>query len=276
MCINKQIVLDWKEFTSDLGLIMIREDIMLFRKIINCPNIRYCLEKQEKTHPCYDIVMKQKANNLTQFQIPEPWSGDIENAPILFLCPSPVYVEKEEYPDYSWPDYIICDFFNNRFGGGLKLWVKNQLRPLLKDGTHSGEWVRYWAEVRKRTSELLGKKEIKAGADFSIFPLVHCKTGGAVEDEQTFEECIKRYFLEVFDISQAKVIVCLGKNTGRKVRTILGIPLDSNPYGPFPVGKRDRYIVCLQHPHARRVPHSLKKLVTEEELQALRVFLKKE
>jgi len=246
----------------------------LLYDIISCPNIKHCLDTNDENHPCAKIIANQKANNPDNFRVPEPWSGNLEDAPILFLCPSPVYVENEEYPTYSWPDYIIGDFFINRFGGGLKLWVKNQLRPLLKDGTHRGEWVRYWAEVRKRTIELLERREIKAGIDYAIYPLIHCKTREVSGNNETLEECFNRYFLGMLDISNAKVIVCLGKDIGSKVRMALGIPKDINPYGPFQIGKCKRYIVCLQHPNARRVPHSLKKLILQEELLELRAFLK--
>ena len=54
----------------------------------------------------------------SQLQVPEPWSGNLEHAPILFLSSNPSISTAELYPRWEWPDEEIADFFGRRFGGG--------------------------------------------------------------------------------------------------------------------------------------------------------------
>lgn len=49
----------------------------------------------------------------------------------------------------------------------------------VRDGTHAPGWVRFWAAVRARASELLGRSAI-AGFDYAISEIVHCKSDSEV------------------------------------------------------------------------------------------------
>ena len=245
----------------------------LLQNIVHCENVHLSLSNPHIKHPCAHNLNVYGCVSNEDFSVPEPWSGDIENAIILFICASPIHNQNEVYPKYSWSDYIISDFFNNRFGGGLRQWVRNHLHPLLEDGNHTKEWSRYWAEVRKRTKELLLKKDIIGGKDYAIYPLVHCKIEEKHMNQEIITECINKFFLQMLNISNAKIVVCLGKDTGAMVRNILQIPHDINPYGPHEIGKCKRYILCAQHPYARRVPHSLKKLLSPQALEEMHSFL---
>jgi hypothetical protein len=62
--------------------------------------------------PCHKIVRLQTS---ASFQLPEPWSGQIDVAPILFISSSPSIDELELYPDQSWDSDRTADFFYNRF-----------------------------------------------------------------------------------------------------------------------------------------------------------------
>ena len=60
----------------------------------------------------------QEARSLAGLQVPEPWSGDLEGAPILFLSSNPSISTAELYPRWKWPDEEIAGFFGRRFSGG--------------------------------------------------------------------------------------------------------------------------------------------------------------
>lgn len=47
---------------------------------------------------------------LNEYKVPEPWSGRIEQVPILFLSSNPSISSVEDYPRWSWSDGAIDDF----------------------------------------------------------------------------------------------------------------------------------------------------------------------
>lgn len=96
----------------------------LLLKIARCPNVPACLEGGHEGHPCSTIVGSQAAGGLEDFQVPEPWSGQIRSAAVLFVSSNPSISEVEAYPRWSAPDDLIDEFFTQRFGGGRKVWIK--------------------------------------------------------------------------------------------------------------------------------------------------------
>jgi len=123
-----------------------------------------------KNETCSKIVHNQKCNPL---HLPEPWSGDLKNAKILFLGSNPSYNCHEDYPTADTnPDEII-DFFLNRFSK----YSTKELYPKMKKGYEKEKkWVRFWAGVRARANELSPDKTLVLGRDIVISELVHCKS----------------------------------------------------------------------------------------------------
>jgi hypothetical protein len=76
----------------------------LLQEIHNCPVATSIRNGQ--LGPCQTIVLSQ--TGMT-FHSPEPWSGNIATAPILFLSSNPSISEEEMYPDPSWADEQITD-----------------------------------------------------------------------------------------------------------------------------------------------------------------------
>lgn len=81
----------------------------LFWEIINCPNS--CLDD------CKNFIKAAQNIPVTNpnFQLPEPWNGDIDNAKIIFFGANPGYTFEEDYPNYSWGKGDVENFFVNRF-----------------------------------------------------------------------------------------------------------------------------------------------------------------
>jgi hypothetical protein len=195
----------------------------LLLRIARCPQVQAAL-RGDGSQACAEIVAIQKAG-LEDFQLPEPWSGRLATAQLLFLGSNPGYAPDEEYPRWSWSDEEIVDFFENRFGGGRREWVKNGRYTLLRSGEHKERWVRYWAAVRRRAGE----------------------RGVA----SALGECVPRYLEALVAASGASVVVSLGKVAGRAVRAKWSVPAGVAVHGPVEVVGRPRLFAFLPHPNAR-------------------------
>ena len=68
-------------------------------KIIDCGQT-YC---RFNNYPCHSLYQSQNCANVHDFQIPEPWNGDIWNAKILFVGINPGFTPNELYPQLSNP-----------------------------------------------------------------------------------------------------------------------------------------------------------------------------
>jgi len=233
--------------------------------IAKCKNFLSLILVTQNNHPCNKIVDFQRANgsvNLIDFQLPEPWSGDIINAPILFISSNPGFSDLELYPTLKWPDPMIADFFMNRFKDrGIKYsWVYNST-ILLKNGKR-GKSVHYWTSVKNRATELLGRTAIP-GADYCNTELVHCKSSGEIGVRDALPECTNR-FLDgsmVTGLSGAKIIIGIGdfvRKYFNNSNSCFGIP-----------------IIYLPHPAAGK-PKTLKNNYGEDEIRNLRETLLKE
>lgn len=67
-------------------------------RVARCPNLAACLDDEAPDHPCATIVLNQwqgvpPSERLARWreahQLPEPWDGHLENAPILFVSSNP-------------------------------------------------------------------------------------------------------------------------------------------------------------------------------------------
>ena len=241
----------------------------LLQRIYECPNVQLCLDSKITKHHCKAIVMCQQAT-LEEFHLPEPWSGDLKNAPILFLSSNPSIAKKEKYPVSSWTNEQKVDFFINRFNKS-RPWVKNGLFPLMQDGTYKDKWVRFWAALKKRSQELLGEANIRSGIDYAITEVVHCKSKAEIGVKEALNECVHRYLKNVLEESGAKVVVCLGSQVSSVIQETYNIPANSKIHGPVPISKGTRYFAFLPHPNARAERSFAKRM--PEELKILKEHL---
>jgi hypothetical protein len=250
----------------------------LLHKIAHCPNIQHCFDTRQSSHPCFEIISVQHSwdsHILGQHQVPEPWSGDIEHAPILFLGSNPAIDEQEEFPLLSWPDEWIEDFFTHRYQGGRKQWIENGTRYLRLNGSRGQS--DFWSDVRKLAEELR-ERVVDDGVDYALTEVVHCKSKNQKGVKKALHKCAGLYLRRVVELSGAKVIVVLGEQAEDAMRSEFPLP-DGNIVGLQSVGGRQRYIVFLYHPsYCRRPDHRHRKPcffgeLDKEKLQELRVFL---
>lgn len=244
----------------------------LLLEIARCPNVAICLTRAGTDHPCSTIVRSQWAIGITDHQVPKPWSGHIESAPILFVSSNPSIRPDEDYPGSVWSDGEIVDYFSNRYGGGRKNWTKNGKQSLLKDGTYATNTSHFRAEVAARAGELLGRKA-RPGIDYVLTEVVHCKSKAETGVKEARDECVARYLKRVLECAAAKVIVVLGPHAAKAVRTYLGILDRTTVHGPFTLGGLERLLLFMPHPSAFG-PRKFARHLSEDELERVRRLIR--
>ena len=239
----------------------------LLLEIARCENVRRCKESPQ-SHPCRRIVEFQEGP-LQGFHLPEPWSGRLETAPVLFVSSNPSLGPSEEYPHWNWPSEDIVDFFENRFGGGRKAWVLGG-RSLQVDGSRPGRRTRYWAAIQKRAEELVGP-ECRPGIDYAITEIVRCKSWKEKGVGEATDECVRRYLDSTLTASGAHVLVLVGMRANYAARYHLGLPSDSL-LDEVEIGGRLRMVVSVGHPGSAK-PQRIERCVGAGGLARLRRFL---
>jgi hypothetical protein len=207
--------------------------------IARCSNFCNLITNIDNDDSCNDIIDYQRTIGVSEesdFQIPEPWSGDLLNAPILFISSNPAIELIELYPTNSWSDKMIADFFINRFKdrGNKYSWVYKS-KVLNKDGTRD-DWQHYWAGMKGRAEELLDRKA-NPGIDYCLTEIVHCKSSNEAGVENAKSECYIKYLDAILNISGAYLIVVVGKYA----KEILNEAQN----------KKGKPIVYLPHPNSR-------------------------
>lgn len=244
----------------------------LFEEITHCANVKSCFEDKNKKHPCSKIVLSQSIEQFNEFMLPEPWSGNIKTAPILFISDSTIISEEEEYPTYSWPKYLIRDFFNNRFSGGQKKWVKDGLYPLCKDGTYKKQWNRLWSACINRTLELTDSISIAPGIDFALTELTRCRAKKHLRGNASSKECSSLYLKKVIAASSAQVIVCMGESTRKYLCDEYEVLDAKEAFCLLEAGGKQRYVAFLPQYH-NKGPRAFNEVMEDDYLNTLKSLL---
>jgi uracil-DNA glycosylase len=220
----------------------------VFESITHCPNIALALE--DGPRPCRTIVRSQHAPK-DEFQLPEPWRGQIDKARILFVGSNPS-IGDDRYALRSSPDDQVWESQHLAFGGGSRPYVLDGIKTTKPDGSPL-KVVRYWSSIRARARELL--PDAIPGEDYAITEVVHCKSVDEIGVHEAALKCYSLHSSNVFSVSPAKVVVVLGKFAREE---LLGagtdfprLPLDME------LGGRTRAVLFLPHPNARGDEKSL-------------------
>lgn len=136
----------------------------LITQIARCNEVE---KAKTDNHPCSKIVCSQINND---FQLPEPWNGDISNAKILFVSSNPSIDPKanqdghESYPTEKYSNEDLPEFFRTRFD---------------KYTHFSGSKQKYWFYANKCVGWILGKESrgVNLLRDHAaLTEVVHCKS----------------------------------------------------------------------------------------------------
>ena len=230
-----------------------------------------CLQNAQLKHPCMKIVQWQKTHKNLAYQdhqLPEPWSGDIERAPLLFISSNPSLSTTEMYPSLGWSDDEIRDFFTNRFDK----WMKDGSRFMRWDRTFPNKKTPFNRDIMRYAGELLGSSNIKPGKDYAITEVVHCKSESEHGVAGALKTCAANFLLPIMKISGAKCVIIVGSKAKSRFNSLLKIEASAAICSPLEVGGKKRLLVYLKHPSARAKKGPLKEL-KQEEVDRIRAFI---
>ena len=176
----------------------------VFVSIAHCPNIALALK--DTSHPCSAIVRSQHVVEK-EFQLPEPWRGQIDKARILFVGSNPS-IGDDRYALRSTPDELVWESQHLAFGGGSRPYILDGIKTTKPDGSPL-KVVRYWTSVRAWARELLA--DAIPGEDYAVTEIVHCKSVDEIGVHEAALTCYNLHASNVFSVSPAKVVVVLGK-----------------------------------------------------------------
>lgn len=219
----------------------------LLLEVARCPNILACFEGTDLSHPCAKVVADQRAA-FDDFHVPEPWNGQIETAPILFVCWNPSWNRHERFPTHLWSDEAIIEFFRTRFD-------------------QSDQASRTWVEMRAIAKRLLGRPA-RPGVDYVVTDAVRCKSHGGKGASRALSECSGRYLQRTLAMSGARVVIALGKDARKTLATYFGVKEQIGVYGPMSIVDHERMLVQLGAPGSPD-----RRTLSEEESQEVQAVL---
>lgn len=252
--------------------------------ICHCPNIEAWFTDADspKLDPCSKIISSQKLprnyGSLPRFQLPEPWQGHIDPAPVLFLSSNPSIDNGVTSPDPCWSqsEQQLTNYYDTSFDnpGG---WI---IDGKYTEGPNGNLHLqRFWSGVKRRAMELL-QRDVKPGVDYAITEVVHCKSQREVGVREAIDTCAHLYLRRVISLSAAKVIVVLGQKAQLAVKSELKAELNlaGTPsiqwglLGPANIEGLSRYVAFLGHPTGSD-PKKFEVCINAPGLAALRAFL---
>jgi uracil-DNA glycosylase len=176
----------------------------------------------------------------------------------------PLRAKLGDSPVWNWNDDDTVRWYEDAF----EFRIENGIRALGAEGT-ARDSTPFWSAVKKRAEELIPTKKVRAGVDYALTEVVHCKSRNELGVKEALETCSSRYLRKTLEASYARAIVVLGSWAAKAVERTLG--LDSYPLlrGPVMLGSRVRHIAFLPHPNARK-PRTFAKCFSAECLEILR------
>jgi hypothetical protein len=243
----------------------------LIVEIARCPIAMQALTDLTYKTDCREIIETQRARGLDRFQSPEPWSGHIEQARVLFISSNPSIGEGSiddglDYPRRWWADNDISLYFDERFGTTI-------FDGAYIDPGHSYA-VRYWSGTKRRAWELFQREPVY-GVEYALTEIVHCKSKNEVGVASATRTCANQWLDRVLAIAAADVIVVMGAVARDTMRSRLSIPSSDKTIWPTTIADRPRYIAFLPSPSAFGKQTFLQ-CMPENDLQTLRTFLREQ
>lgn len=184
----------------------------LFREIIDCPRV------MSASGQCSSIISLQNSCN---FQVPEPWNGDIENAKVMVLGLNPALDIAEFFPSYDlcskawnvmcakgykWTDSVVKTFFENRYSAccpqcGLQYADvnANPVKILSRSCVYKTAKNPFWKTVIEYASAVTNNN--CAINDLVFSDCIHCKSSnGAGCGVSVKKICMEKYLQRVMSV----------------------------------------------------------------------------
>ena len=242
------------------------------KDIVHC---KYIAEHFSHNHnQCSAIIDSQGVSSMDEFQLPEPFSGNIDTAKILVISSNPsidknpILDEREKYRTYKWDEPEVLDFFYNRF----PRYINDKGSYLKNNGEYSSLPIRFECSIKARVSEIL-ERDPKPGKDYCLTEIVHCKSQKEKGVNKAKDECTKLYLNKVFSLSNAKLIMVVGSHTRKLFTKFFNIEKDTTGkkiFGPLAIGNIDRMLLFIVHPAAHGGLKRLGEYLDKSEMDKIR------
>ena len=222
---------------------------------------------------CNALYKSQRCTSIADFQIPEPWNGDIENAPILFVGLNPGFLDVELYPKLGNPYWTLAngkfdtakveDFFEHRFNSSYQYVQYPNKTKIAPNKYKSLRGRTFWAYVKSIADKILNTSNSNPGVDFAITEIVHCKSKDiSCIHSNCYNICFKNHFDNILSIAQnLQYIVVLGRPTRDRISNYFGISSASkNQWYNVNLNNKIIKIIFVDHNAARgasvgNIPH---------------------
>lgn len=267
----------------DTSQMLTAEERALIIKVARCELILRA--GREDGHPCHAVVASQGVTDEDDRQVPEAWAGNLHGSRVVFLSSNPSISEPdtgqpldnaEDHSRSASTDQKIIESQGLRFDQTLpRPFVKNG-RYLQQDRQYSQKPVHFWKSVQHRAEELLGPTA-DPSVNYVMTEVVHCKSKDEVGVSQAAETCAKRYLNDILALTNAPILVVVGKESHNCLNNALGLDLPEPPYITIrELGGRVRHLVFIRHPSAFKGLKTIAGIHGDEEVERLRNLLKEQ
>ncbi len=250
-----------QEFMSD-GLAR-----RVFQGIARCPKVREIYDGG--TNACERIVRYQMiefgAERYGDFQVPEPWVGQIDVAPMLFISSNPS-IGEDDHARGDASDEQVWESHHLAFGGGSRAYVADGRYTTDRNGNLI-EPQKYWCWVLNRARDLMA--EPRPGVDYALTEIVHCKSRKQYGVLEAAGTCVELHLNNVLSVAAAQVVIAVG-DVAQKQIFRCGVP-------PHPIemdlGGKIRTVVALSHPNSGKSGKTFETRYSPDDIGRLRAAL---
>lgn len=239
-----------------------------FDSVSRCPNVRLCLETLVQ-HPCRKIVEYQRKEfgigSYDEFQLPEPWVGEIDIAPILFVSSNPS-IGEDTHARGGSVDEDVWESHHLAFGGARRRYIDEGIRTVGADGTKL-KTVRYWSGTRARARELIVHRDVIPGKDYALTEIVHCKSRDEYGVKEAAKTCAATHMEAVMKVAAARVIISVGAFA--RDWFLGGLPIPASPVKMEFAGHARLVVFTPHFSPGRGGPRTLAKRYSGEDMHKL-------
>jgi hypothetical protein len=205
--------------------------------------------------PCRLVVSWQGALPGPRY-LPEPWTGHLGIAPILFVSSNPSSGERDEPVDQAgWntsesADDELIRGTDGAFDDEQRPGIVSGVYLVDRFGKHAGRPVPFWRWNRRIAGELIGREPVP-GRDYALTEVVHCGSRGEFGVVEAAPTCASRYLKRLLTASPARVVIVTGDKALGAFENETGVKLQDRCWGPDELLGATRYVIALPHPNRR-------------------------
>lgn len=243
--------------------------------ILRCPVVEDCLQPGGAELGCHRVATWYSTQHSAHY-VPEPWSGHLARAPILFISSNPGGGKQGEGVNVDgttdlWTDQSLLGAFDSAFDPAQVPGIVQATHLVDIKGNRSRA-IRYLSWLWYTSKDLLERDPVP-GIDYAATEVVHCGSAGEAGVAEAFATCTARYFKRSLEASPAIVIICTGAWAARAFVEQFGVSLLDGAWGPGDLAGIDRLLLQVPHPNRRGSRWSLAVNVGDQRLRQARDML---